>query len=477
MAQYDEKYGLVFEGQGNQNWGLTLHIPEKVPLTTNSIFDTYAHMLAYVNNPTSSAIQGLTLAVISDTDATKNGIYYIKEIGTVGSSGETLNNGVVVKLSTVADSSATADEVQQNLNNEIAARQSADQVLSGAIDTNASAITVNAQAIADEISARTTADADLDAKISANTEAIAANKALIDTVSGDVKDNKDAIAANKTLIDEVSGKTDANTEAIAAKKTLIDTVSGDVKDNKDAIDANKALIDEVSGKTDANTEAIAELTQDIADEISARTTADAELDAKISANTEAIATLKVKDVAAADKILSLDNNGILSSLFDIKYDSSGQTISLIDKDGQPFGTTIDTADFVKDGMLSNVTLETKNGKTELVFTFNTDSGKENVNVDVTSLLNGTELDNLQKALDTHISSATTMHLTADEKAYVDSMMVSYPVSGLTNKFATNEQTHSDLNNAIIANKTLIDTVSGQTNANATAIATNKTLID
>ena len=95
--EYDTKYGLIFEGQANANFGKTLHILDKVPLTTNSIFDTYDNMMAYVNNPTSSAIQGLTLAVINDTDDLNNGIYYIKEIGTKNESGE------VVKLATIGD--------------------------------------------------------------------------------------------------------------------------------------------------------------------------------------------------------------------------------------------------------------------------------------------------------------------------------------------------------------------------------------
>ena len=140
MANYDEKYGLVFEGQSNQNWGLTLHIPEKVPLTTNSIFDTYEHMLAYVNNPTSSAIKGLTLSVVDDTDATKNGVYCVVAIGTKGEDGNALNNGEVVKLSTNADSTATADEVKALLDAEVKAREEADKTINASVEANASSI-------------------------------------------------------------------------------------------------------------------------------------------------------------------------------------------------------------------------------------------------------------------------------------------------------------------------------------------------
>ena len=297
MAQYDEKYGLVFEGQGNQNWGLTLHIPEKVPLTTNSIFDTYAHMMAYVNNPTSSAIQGLTLAVVSDTDSTKNGIYYIKTIGTKGEDGNALNNGEVIKLSTTIDSTATADEVKDLLDEAVSALTKSDEEINQAIDDLSS----------------------------------------------------------------------ATTEAL-------ETLESDLTDAIEAVDEK---VDAVSGVVSSITE-----------------------------------THKVKNVKEGDSVISLDAEGLLSSTLSFGYNENDKKIELKGINDEVIGE-VDASNFIKDGMLDNVELVKGTTATTLVFTFNTDSGKEEIAVDVTDLLNGTELTALENALSGHTSD-TTIHVSAEE---------------------------------------------------------------
>ena len=443
MATYDEKYGLMFEGQSNQNWGLTLHIPEKVPLTTNSIFDTYEHMMAYVNNPTSSAIQGLTLAVVGDVEA-KNGIYYIKTIGTKGEDGAALNNGEVIKLSTNADSQATADEVQANLNSEISARTQADEALSGAIDTNIANI------------------AELSGKVDTN-------------------------IAN---IEAVSGKADANAEAIEVLSGAIDTnianieaVSGKADANAEAIEGINADIVVVSGAVDANADAISALTDNFNTAVQEFQAADIVLSGAIDTNADAIDTindtldtLKVKDVKANDKVVAIDANGVLSSELSLEYISSAQTIELKGISGEVI-STIDATDFIKDGMLENVELvkagEGKN--TRLVFTFNTShpSGSTPIEIDVEDFLNADEVKNVEDALTAHKEN-TTIHFTAEERAKYDSLIATYHKEALDAKFneinsalTSNTQAHVDLaaeiasaNTNIAANKADIEAVSG-----------------
>ena len=102
---------------------------------------------------------------------------------------------------------------------------------------------------------------------------------------------------------------------------------------------------------------------------------------------------KVKGVDGADKMLSLTENGEVKSELSIKYvkaeDSEDNTprIALFGKGGTTLISTIDATDFVKDGMISSVRLvDTADNKKELEIVWNTDAGKETVNVDVTSLL-------------------------------------------------------------------------------------------
>ena len=84
-------------------------------------------------------------------------------------------------------------------------------------------------------------------------------------------------------------------------------------------------------------------------------------------------------INGADNVLSQDASGLKTTLtFDLSAD--GKTLSLKGKNGTVI-STLDTSKFIKDGMLSNVEVV----GTNLQFTFNTDSGKDVINVPLSSL--------------------------------------------------------------------------------------------
>ena len=348
MANYDEKYGLMFEGQANQTWGLSLHIAGKVPLTTNTIFDTYEHMMDYINNPVSSAIQGLTLSVVEDGE--KNGLYFVKAIGTKGEDGAALNNGEVVKMSTSIESTGGAAEVQENLDKAVSALTAVDNALSGAISANTSEIATVAQNL-------------------------------------------------NAAIDEFR--------------------SADNEINSAITDINTAIVDINSAITDANA-------------------AIAENAAAIEAIEEAY---KIKEVKEGDKVLAVDADGKLSSTLALDYVSSAKTIYLKGVSGETI-STIDASDFIKDGMLSGVTIEKKTDDTPtyMVFTFNTDSGAETIKLDVEEFLNADQINNLEQALKLHKEDMVS-HITTEEHAKLTNL---YDKSALDTKF-------NEINSALTAN--------------------------
>lgn len=96
MAKYSELDGYVFDEQSNVGWGLTLKMADKAPAVAKRIFDTYEHALAYVNDVKDSAIEGLTLSVINDTDEL-NGSYFVEKVGTQGDNNTYNNDGVLRK--------------------------------------------------------------------------------------------------------------------------------------------------------------------------------------------------------------------------------------------------------------------------------------------------------------------------------------------------------------------------------------------
>ena len=99
MANYSKLDGYVFDKQSNIGWGLTLKMPSKSPAVAKRIFDTLAHAQEYIDDVKDTAIEGLVLSVVADTDTALNGAYFVQSVGKKSDveGGENIK-GVLVKL-------------------------------------------------------------------------------------------------------------------------------------------------------------------------------------------------------------------------------------------------------------------------------------------------------------------------------------------------------------------------------------------
>lgn len=104
MAEYKT------DKQVNYGFGLSFEATGKAPIVAKRIWNTLADAQAYVNSTTDTAIAGLQLTVINDTDASKNGVYFVKEAA--GENGKTV--GVLVKLAQGADVSSLQTQITTN---------------------------------------------------------------------------------------------------------------------------------------------------------------------------------------------------------------------------------------------------------------------------------------------------------------------------------------------------------------------------
>lgn len=98
------------------------------------------------------------------------------------------------------------------------------------------------------------------------------------------------------------------------------------------------------------------------------------------------ADLPVTGIATDDKILSLTDFKIGADL-SLTYDSTAKKIYLYGKDSTDASkaiSTIDCTDFIKDGMLNAASYSDATKK--LTLSFNTDAGKENIDVDLSKLV-------------------------------------------------------------------------------------------
>ena len=102
MAEY------TTDKQQNYGWGLTFDMSAKAPAISKRIWTSYADALEYINNVNDTAIAGLQLSVIGDSDPKKNGIYFVEKIGTGSNDGILRKVGDDVKVSLQADNYSAA---------------------------------------------------------------------------------------------------------------------------------------------------------------------------------------------------------------------------------------------------------------------------------------------------------------------------------------------------------------------------------
>ena len=242
MANYSTVDGYKFDAQNNYGWGLTLNMTGKAPEVSKRIFDTYEHMLYYVNDYNDSCVPGLVLKVMGDTDTLKNGVYFVAKIGTnkpeVNENGEVVlddkgqpvlsntfaNDGEVIKLASEGKVSGDVSVLQEALEAEIAARKAVDGQTGQTYAANSNTTYISGASSLND------ADAKLDVAIS---NEVSAREQAIEDILGDVSEtDAKTIAGLNDKIDEVSANylTNINVNGIAgtvASNIASVTIEGD----------------------------------------------------------------------------------------------------------------------------------------------------------------------------------------------------------------------------------------------------------
>lgn len=272
---------------------------------------------------------------------------------------------------TIFDADAIPSEVQDALDNAIAAIKGGDDAeINDAYDTIKKI--ADALVIINGSGEGSIAKAEQDAKDYADAQITAAVQAL---------DVADAAVAKSfvTEVSETDGKIAVKRGAITSNnKTVVigDGADGGI-DLKANVDGTTIV---VNGETGVMSVASAALVQYVGQDAIA-----------VSEEDEGEKTISLK-LNTADKVLTQTTDGLLANL-NLTW-SNIDGLKLIGKGGTEIAT-IPATDFVKDGMLQNVELKTataedpidkKTSGTFLVFTFNTDAGSKVINLDVTSLI-------------------------------------------------------------------------------------------
>ena len=163
------------------------------------------------------------------------------------------------------------------------------------------------------------------------------------------------------------------------------SISSDSQTESKIEELETALNNEVSRATSAETaEATAreaadtELLNAISGEVQNRI---ADVDAEETRAKAAEETLGDLIDAVDEKVDQEVADRKAEAVADVKYDESGKTIDFYNKNEVKIAS-IDATDFIKDGMIDSVTIETTGGTTYLVIVWNTDAGKETTRIDI-----------------------------------------------------------------------------------------------
>ena len=322
--------------------------------------------------------------------------------------------GDVVAVATEEQILALLSDVTQSITNEVARATSAETALGNLIEAVDDKVD---QEIADRA-------ADVDAE---EARATSAETSLQNAITAEVTRATGAEEALDDKIDAVDDKVD---------QEITDRIADVNAEEARAISAETALNDRISAIESGSTQALEE-------EIARAEAAEAALDAKIEAEkTRALSAETAIVDALADEVAERKANAVAS----VEYDSSGKTIDFYNANNVKIDS-IDATDFIKDGMIDSVTLETTGGTSYLVIVWNTDAGKETTRINIGDLFDAdnyytkaetdaaiavetTRATNaeaaLQDALDAEISARTaadTAEATARQNADVVSMAV------------------------------------------------------
>jgi len=190
----------------------------------------------------------------------------------------------------------------------------------------------------------------------------AATEVKINYISGAVDDNASDIQFISGAVDtEISDREAADAVISGAVDTLSTNLSNEVQRAQNAEQTLQNNINSVNSRIDA--------------EQIARANADNALSGAIDSVDDKIDTLSGEVQTMGDE-----------AIVDAEYVSSSTTIDFYNASGDVVAQ-VDATDFIKDGMIDDVRIETISGVTYLVIDFNTASGKEDIKIPLTDIFN------------------------------------------------------------------------------------------
>ena len=197
----------------------------------------------------------------------------------------------------------------------------------------------------------------------------------VDTAEGDI----DALEGRVDAVE--SGLTSANA-AITALEGRMDTAEGDIDALEGRVDTVESGLTALEGRVDT-AEGDIDALEGRMDTVEGRVDA---VESGLTALEGRMDTAEGDIDALESGLTALEQTVSDNKVTNFEYVTSGDSKDLVITLGDGTKYSVDAKNFIKDGMLDNASLSEESGVTYLILTFNTEAGKEDIKLDVSTLI-------------------------------------------------------------------------------------------
>ena len=368
------------------------------PLDDRTVVQSLVELLAadtFVVNGASAAYNGMIVSVLDEQKSymlvNKDDISNEESWVAVGSG----NGSVAVETYAEAVALATNDNIGQVIYVKTKSSYDADGEGEGeAVEYDAAPYIVIGEGQLQKLAA-STASGNLDADVAELKTKVADIDSTVKTATADIEalkaiDHDAYIAADALLKSELEGAI-ADKVAQEAYDAKVEELEGEIAKKVEAVEGSRLMTDaegtKLAGIADGAQVNVIEKVKVNGAEL---TVANADKSVDIT-----IPSAPVQGVVSKDgQILTLSEDGKLDTTLKIAYVKATETEKAqlrLQGVGDAVISSIDATDFIKDGMIESVVLdgpkEGETGKKYLAITWNLDSGKEVIRLDVSELFN------------------------------------------------------------------------------------------
>jgi len=222
----------------------------------------------------------------------------------------------------------------------------------------------------------------LQGRVGTTESGLTALEGRMDTAEGDIDALDGRVDAVESGLTNLEGRVDTVESGLTALEGRVDTAEGEIDALESGLTSANAAITALEGRVDTVESGLTSANAAITALEGRVDTAEGEIDALEGR----MDTVEGRVDAVESGLTELEQTVSDNKVNSFEYVTSGDSKDLVITLGDGTKYTVDAKNFIKDGMLESASLSEESGVTYLILTFNTESGKEDIKLDVSTLI-------------------------------------------------------------------------------------------